>query len=320
MTVSSGAAAPDLLVLGSGGVLGDVWMTGIVVGLVRSGRVDPRLAGALVGTSAGSIVATRLAAGEDLDHLVRQYVSHPEAAGPHRIAEPPGDLSHRGARRPLGRLLAGHGRIGRYIRRRALAMVPPGTQELRYLRRDIEELAPEWPARLNIAAFNIGSGERVVFARGDTRGLTVSEAVQASCAIPAVFRPIEGPDGEYVDGGVWSPVNLDAVPVAPGGTVVCLTPSGSYQGARGVRRRLAGRYFRAVVEGEVDRLRGTGARVVNVVPDKDASIAIGPNRMASGREVEVYEAGLAQGLALAVSLGEWLTEGSADAGRPAARA
>lgn len=296
--------APDLLVLGSGGVLGDVWMTGIAAGLIGTGRVDPRESARFTGTSAGSIVATRLAAGEDLEALTRRYVEHPAAPAE---TVPPGDLEGDRGFKFFGRLLAGHGRLGRFIRRRALKVIPPGRQELRYLKRDMQALAPEWPERLNVAAFNATTGCRVVFSRGQTRGLTVSEAVQASCAIPAVFRPIEGPDGFYVDGGVWSPVNLDAVPVEPGQTVVCLTPSGSYQGARGIRRRLVGRLFRSIVGGEVARLRGQGVRVINVVPDVAASAAIGPNRMANGREVEVYEAGFAQGTELAAPLAEWLS-------------
>lgn len=310
------SAAPDLLVLGSGGVLGDVWMTGIVAGLIRSGRVDPRDAGDFTGTSAGSIVATRLAAGADLDALIGKYVKGPVSPA---ATVPPGDLEGDGGFRLFGRLFAGHGRFGRFVRRRALALIPPGRQELRYLKRDMQELAPEWPERLNIAAYNATNGCRVVFSRGDTRGLTVSEAVQASCAIPAVFQPIEGPDGDYVDGGVWSPVNLDAVRVERGQTVVCLTPSGSYQGARGLRRRAAGRLFRSMVQGEVARLRGRGVRVVNVVPDEAASAAIGPSRMASGREIEVFEAGLAQGIALAEPLAEWLMgDAHARSGRSAA--
>jgi len=304
--VNDSSPAPDLLVLGSGGVLGDVWMTGIVAGLIRSGRVDPRDSGAFTGTSAGSIVATRLAAGADLDALIEKYVDGPVSPA---STAPPGDLEGDRGPKLFGRAFAAHGRFGRFVRRRALGLIPPGRQELRYLKREMRELAPEWPERLNIAAYNATNGCRVVFSRGDTHGLTVSEAVQASCAIPAVFQPIEGPDGAYVDGGVWSPVNLDAVRVEPGQTVVCLTPSGSYQGARGFRRRAAGRLFRSMVQGEVARLRGRKVRVVNVVPDEAASAAIGPSRMASGREVEVFEAGLAQGIALAEPLSAWLEEG-----------
>ncbi|MBK8293364.1 MAG: patatin-like phospholipase family protein [Solirubrobacterales bacterium] len=302
-------ATPDLLVLGSGGVLGDVWMTGLMVGLDRGETVDLQSAGGFVGTSAGSIVATRIAARQDLEELIRK---HMEVAGPPASTAPPGSLED-GSGFLAGRLadlLMFHGRAGRSVRRTLLRRLPVGRKELSYLARDMQELAPDWPERLHITAVNSRTGGRVVFARGRTHGLTVSEAVQASCAIPTVFRPVEGADGAFVDGGVWSPSNVDAVPAKPGQTVVCLTPTGSDQGAVGFRRRSSARFFRAIVDGEVARLRRRGVRVVNVVPDVAASAAIGPSRMASGREAEVYEAGLAQGLHLAGPLGAWLRPGA----------
>gem|GEM_PF-1265204 len=294
--------APDLLVLGSGGVLGDVWMTGLSVGMERTGRVDPKASGQLCGTSAGSIVATRLAVGEDLEQLIERYV---ELKGP-AVTEPPGPLTEQEGSHLIGRLLAAHGGAGRLFRRSTLALIPSGKKRLTYLDRDMKALAPEWPDRLNVVSFNQRSGRRTVFNREQSHGLTVSEAVQASCAIPGVFSPIEDNGGRYVDGGVWSPVNLDAVPVFPGQTVVCLTPSGSDQGASRLRSKLIGNLFQSIVKGEIARLRSTGVRVLNVVPDPAASLAIGPSRMASGREAEVYEAGIAQGIELAAPLAEWL--------------
>ncbi|MGB0120646.1 MAG: patatin-like phospholipase family protein [Solirubrobacterales bacterium] len=295
-------SAPDLLVLGSGGVLGDVWMTGLVVGLERSGLVDPKASGQFCGTSAGSIVATRLAAAEDLEALIDRYV---DLGGP-AATEPPGPLDEQPGNHRMGRLLAAHGAFGQLLRRTILTLVPNGRKHLKYLDRDMKRLAPEWPDRLNVVSFNQRTGRRTVFNRGQSHGLTVSEAVQASCAIPGVFTPIKDEIGVYVDGGVWSPVNLDAVPVEPGQTVICLTPSGSDQGATGLRSKLTGGLYRSIVKGEVARLRARGIRVLNVVPDPAASRAIGPSRMASGREAEVYAAGIAQGIELAEPLAEWL--------------
>ncbi|MDQ2621885.1 MAG: patatin-like phospholipase family protein, partial [Actinomycetota bacterium] len=265
------SAAPDLLVLGSGGVLGDVWMTGVVCGLDRSSLVAPAASGAFLGTSAGSIVATRLASGQDIDTLIRRYV---EPASVAAVPGPEPDLGT-GDRRPrlFARLIAAHGATGRFARRLLLSIIPAGRQKLRHLERDMTALAPEWPNRLNIAAVEAGTGRRVCFSRGRNESLSVSEAVQASCAIPAVFQPVESRNGSgatYVDGGVWSPVNLDAVPAESGWTLLCLTPTGSDQGASGIGRRLVAWFFRTVVEGEVARLRRSGIRVVNVVPDEAA--------------------------------------------------
>ncbi len=53
------------LVLGGGGVVGVAWETAVVRGLLEQG-VDLRQADLIVGTSAGSLVGTRLAAGQDL--------------------------------------------------------------------------------------------------------------------------------------------------------------------------------------------------------------------------------------------------------------
>ena len=54
-------------------------------------------------------------------------------------------------------------------------------------------------------ATSIPSGEEVVFGKGNT-----GTAVRASCAIPGVFRPARIAEKMYVDGGVVSPVAVDA--------------------------------------------------------------------------------------------------------------
>src|SRR5262249_38531230 len=55
---------PDVLVLAGGGVVGEAWMTGVLAGLEDDGGADFRQVEAFVGTSAGSIVAARLVAGQ----------------------------------------------------------------------------------------------------------------------------------------------------------------------------------------------------------------------------------------------------------------
>jgi NTE family protein len=54
-------------------------------------------------------------------------------------------------------------------------------------------------------ATNIATGEEAVFARGNT-----GMAVRASCSVPAVFHPLKIGSSTYVDGGVVSPVPVDA--------------------------------------------------------------------------------------------------------------
>ncbi len=52
---------------------------------------------------------------------------------------------------------------------------------------------------------DLQSGQEVVFGKGNT-----GTAVRASCAIPGIFRPVRIGDKMYVDGGVVSPVAVDA--------------------------------------------------------------------------------------------------------------
>ncbi len=54
-------------------------------------------------------------------------------------------------------------------------------------------------------ATNIQNGQEVVFGTGNT-----GRAVRASCSIPGIFRPVKISGQMYVDGGVVSPVAVDA--------------------------------------------------------------------------------------------------------------
>lgn len=54
-------------------------------------------------------------------------------------------------------------------------------------------------------ATDIQYGQEVVFFKGST-----GKAVRSSCSIPGIFRPVRIADGMYVDGGVVSPVAVEA--------------------------------------------------------------------------------------------------------------
>jgi len=54
-------------------------------------------------------------------------------------------------------------------------------------------------------ATELETGQRFVFRRGDT-----GQAVRASCSVPGVFEPVAIGGRHYVDGGVVSPVPVDA--------------------------------------------------------------------------------------------------------------
>jgi NTE family protein len=95
----------------------------------------------------------------------------------------------------------------------------------------------------------------------------------------------------YVDGGAWSPTNMDTAEVQRGTRVLCLNPTGSMR-AVGPFTRSA-----AAVEGLV--LERRGAKVRTVSPDRATMAAMGSNLMDAGPADDVRAAGFAQGVALA---------------------
>jgi NTE family protein len=75
-------------------------------------------------------------------------------------------------------------------------------------------------------ATDIGSGEEMVFGKGNT-----GMAVRASCSIPGIFRPVRIGDRAYVDGGVVSPVAVDAARRLGADVVIAVAISGGVSGA-----------------------------------------------------------------------------------------
>ncbi|WP_051305107.1 patatin-like phospholipase family protein [Chitinilyticum litopenaei] len=62
-----------------------------------------------------------------------------------------------------------------------------------------------FPRRFAAVATNLDNGERMVFGSGNT-----GQAVRASSSIPGVFEPVTIAGKRYVDGGIVSPVPVDA--------------------------------------------------------------------------------------------------------------
>jgi len=70
-------------------------------------------------------------------------------------------------------------------------------------------------------ATDIQSGQEVVFGKGNT-----GQAVRASSSIPGVFKPVTIGDRMYVDGGVVSPVAVDAAKRLGADIVIAVDISG----------------------------------------------------------------------------------------------
>jgi NTE family protein len=258
-------------VLGGGGVTGVAWETGMLCGLVEAG-VDLTTADLLVGTSAGSVVAAQVAGGSALDALFAA-----------QTAAPTGEIAARlGGGNLLRFLLAmawpgdaqrARARLGRAALR---ARTVPEAER----RTVIERRLPrhDWPdRRLLIIAVNAATGAFVVFDRDS--GVSLVDAVGASCAVPLVWPPVTIQGQRYMDGGVRSVTNADLA--AGCGRVVVIAPTtAALRRADRVETQLA--------------TIGPNVRAVVASPDAEARQAIGRNVLDPARRKVAAEAGRRQ--------------------------
>lgn len=302
-------AQPDVLVLAAGGILGEAWMSGVLAGIEDAAGWDFRRCEAFVGTSAGAIVAARLAAGR----RPRRPRGDTRATAFARDAADAGSgdggllgLLERAARTGvrLGAwasmplvppLLALGAAPGARARALALARVPTRGRRLDRLHAEIEALRSRFDGRLRVCCVDRAAGRRVVFGRPGAPHASVADAVVASCSIPWVFEPVEIGGRAYVDGGVWSLTNLDAAPAGRETEVLCLAPAAgaavATSSVTGALRAAAA----AVAEVEALALRARGARVRIVGPDRASAAEMAPGLMDPRPAAAVLAAGYAQG-------------------------
>ena len=126
----------------------------------------------VVGTSAGSLVAALYASGKSSAELQKTAMSMEEAA----ITDWMLPLVGRGVFRGDA--------LGRFVNESVGGRL-------------IEDMR----IPLGVVATDLGSGQAVLFQRGDT-----GTAVRASSAVPAVFVPVKINGRDYVDGGLVAPV------------------------------------------------------------------------------------------------------------------
>jgi NTE family protein len=297
----------EVLVLGAGGILGEAWMNGVLAALEQAGALDGRDCGRLLGTSAGSIVAAALAGGvspaDRLGHIPEQPPvgdgGDPGRGTGARAVEAVGALAGAAAAPFAALALRSTATGGALVRRAALARLPRGRRSLNGLGRGVAGVGAAWDGRLRVAAVDLASGRRVVFGAPGAPDASVAEAVEASCAIPAFFQPVRIGGRDYVDGGVWSPTNMDASGAGRGDRVLCLNPTASLRPRAGDPSGALGPVARTAAAAEALALRRAGAEVTVVNPDRDSAAAMGTNLMRSGPRDGVLAAGVAQGRELA---------------------
>ncbi|WP_018177879.1 patatin-like phospholipase family protein [Jongsikchunia kroppenstedtii] len=263
------------VVLGGGGSAGIGWMSGVIRGLAASG-VDLSGADQIIGTSAGSVVGTWLAAGVDMaDHAESPPVA--AAASGHDVGwmqkvfeimtRYPDDPTE--ARRQLG----------------AFARSAEVMSEATQLERIGSRLpSPDWPSApdgpLQITAVDCESGGLSVFDAAS--GVPLVRAIAASCAVPGVYPPVTIGESVYMDGGMRSGTNADLA--RPSEAVVVLQPLAHLTPSENLQNELA---------------RVDADRQIVVGPDADSIAAFGTDPLRAESWGPSHQAGRAQGAALA---------------------
>ncbi|MEU2168043.1 patatin-like phospholipase family protein [Micromonospora chersina] len=196
----------NALVLAGGGVAGIAWELGVLRGLADA---DPTLADRvlaadlIVGTSAGSAVAAQITSGVALDDLYAAQL-RPETA------EVEVDVNMEELFAEYAAVLTGA--TGPQDARRRLGGIALAAQTVdpavRLAAIDARLPVKQWPdRRLLLPAVDAESGDEAIFTRES--GVTLRDAVAASCAVPGIWPPVAIGDRRYVDGGVRSMTNAD---------------------------------------------------------------------------------------------------------------
>jgi NTE family protein len=251
------------LVLGAGGATGWVFHTGVLRALEDDGGVHPASADLMVGTSAGALIAGALRAGQSTEAIYRAVTRPPSRADQ--------DAMRRGLRmakktvRPLAPRLARHALPGGRGLTVALAgLLPPGWFPTGWIERfpGLDEFTA-WPDGLWIPAVRTSDATTVVFGR-DRTDIPVATAVQASSAVPGMFRPVRIGTHDFVDGGVASSTHADLL-VDTDVEVVAISAPMSRPSLRPFAR-----HARRALEREVEALRNRGITVIVIEPSADA--------------------------------------------------
>ncbi|MCX4816117.1 patatin-like phospholipase family protein [Streptomyces sp. NBC_01239] len=265
------------LVLGGGGPVGGAWMIGVLAGLSEAG-VGVDRSHVVVGTSAGAIFGTRLAAGEPPQELYeRQLAGADEVELRVTAAQTLRFLwAALGSRDPQRSVR----RLGRAALR---ARTGPESQLLDMVGTLLRGTR-DWPDRaLRIAAVDAETGALETF-DADSK-VPLVEAVAASCAVPLVSPPVTAAGRHWIDGGSRTTVNLHLA--ADHHHVLALAPIPRAVGPHPDAHQQAA------------QLAAQGTEITLLTPDRASRRAMGRDLTADARRPAAARAGHAQATALA---------------------
>lgn len=259
------------VVLSGGGRAGAAWMLGLAAGL-RNAGVDLAAADLIVGTSGGARTGAQLASGA-VDQAIAAYRAH----------RPPAARTYAGlpdfvaAARPIRVSAANQADAARQIA--SLGPLGPGLASATGRRQEIAASlpVPAWPGTpLKISAVDADSGHRVVF---DARsGVSLLDAVNASCALPGIYPLAEVNGRRYADGGAWSLYSAD---LAAGHDIVVVISPFPLDPSR-----------RAMLDAELAALGDCASHLILAGQASVSAIGADPN--AATAQVPALEAGMTQ--------------------------
>lgn len=298
------------LVLGGGGMLGAAWMVGALCALEEVHGVVPHKCDVLVGTSAGSVLASLLAAGVTPTELRDHQRGLPVRTGP--LAGYSWDYERAtGQGRPkIPRLVPATAKAFTSSARRLrnlpptavlAGFMPEGKGSLERISHLIEAITPmdEWSPHPNlwIVAMDLDESRRVAFGRAGAPAAPLAKAVMASCAIPSWFQPVEIDGHKYVDGGACSATSVDLVADMGLDEVYVLAPMASFilDKPTNMLARLERRWRVQVTRRalhEAEKVRANGAQVIMLGPGREDLEAMGGNLMDVARRLPALETSL----------------------------
>jgi predicted acylesterase/phospholipase RssA len=82
---------------------------------------------------------------------------------------------------------------------------------------------------LYISALRLDSARQVVFGPDEETSLTISQAIQASTALPIFYKPAHLGGVDYVDGGVQETANIDTAVEKGAELIICYNPFRPYE-------------------------------------------------------------------------------------------
>jgi NTE family protein len=298
------------LVLGAGGMVGQAFHAGVLAALEEELGWDARDAELVVGTSAGSVAGTALRLGVEPRDLAAWASDEPLSPAGAAFFEAIGgaaedlptpqlrDALH-GWRLPSRALVTRAATRPWRLRLTSLAgaLLPDGQYDLQQRTRVLDRLSTGWPDGLLICACRRDDGRRIVFGRPSSPTTRLSQAVAASCAIPAYFAPVDIGGHEHVDGGMHSPTNADVLAHSGLDLVIVVSPMSSAHGSSSMVDAPMRWAMHRRLEREMERLHRQGTDVVRFEPNARTLDVMGLNPMAEDRAAAVVAAARADAAA-----------------------